>query len=109
VCPNARKSAIRAYKFRENTRKKLVGEGKDPSPSIFFSSLLERFYATEIPKSYLNGTEDNALPQGAEWGWHPRMSSRLGLFRLIQMPGSHEVIFTNPGGLAAKLIEAGRD
>jgi len=25
------------------------------------------------------------------------------------MPGSHEVIFTNPGGLAAKLIEAGRD
>ena len=54
---------------------------------------LERFYATEIPKSYLNGTEDNALPQGAEWGWHPRMSSRLGLFRLVQMPGSHEVIF----------------
>jgi hypothetical protein len=37
--------------------------------------------------------EDNALPQGAEWGWHPRMSSRLGLFRLVQMPGSHEVIF----------------
>jgi hypothetical protein len=49
------------------------------------------------------------LPQGAEWGWHPRMSSRLGLFRLVQMPGSHEVIFTNPGGLAEKLIEAGRD
>ena len=69
---------------------------------------LERFYATQIPKSYLNGTEDNAFPQGAEWGWHPRMSSRLGLFRLVQMPG-HEVIFTNPGGLAAKLIEAGRD
>ena len=39
--PNARKSAIRAYKFRENARKKLVGEGKEPSPSIFFSSLLE--------------------------------------------------------------------
>ena len=69
---------------------------------------LERFYATQIPKSYLNATEDHALPQGA-WGWHPRMSSRLGLFRLVQMPGSHEVIFTNPGGLAAKLIEAGRD
>ena len=70
---------------------------------------LERFYATQIPKSYLNGTEDNALPQGAEWGWHPRMSNRRGLFRLVQMPGSHEVIFTNPGGLAAKLFEAGRD
>jgi hypothetical protein len=43
------------------------------------------------------------------WGWHPRRSSRLGLFRLVQMPGSHEVIFKNPGGLAEKLIEAGRD
>jgi hypothetical protein len=53
---------------------------------------LERLYATQIPKSYLNGTEDNALPQGAKWGWHPRMSSCLGLFRLVQMPGSHEVI-----------------
>jgi hypothetical protein len=27
---------------------------------------LVRFYATKIPKSYLNGTEDHALPQGAE-------------------------------------------
>jgi hypothetical protein len=37
------------------------------------------------------------------------MSSRLGEFRLVQMPGSHEAIFTNPIGLASKLIEAGRD
>jgi len=42
LCPNARKSAIRAYKFREKPPKKLVGEGEVPSPSIFFSSLLER-------------------------------------------------------------------
>ena len=69
---------------------------------------LTRFYATQIPKSYLNCTEDIALPPG-EWCWHPRMSSRLGLYRLVQMPGSHEVLFTNPAGLADKLIEAGRD
>jgi hypothetical protein len=69
---------------------------------------LTRFYKLQIPKSYLNCTEDNALPQG-EWGWHPRMSSRLGLYRLVQMPGSHEVIFTNPKRLADKLVEAGRD
>lgn len=69
---------------------------------------LTRFYELQIPKSYLNCTEDNALPQG-EWGWHPRMSSRLGLYRLVQMPGSHEVIFTSPKKLADKLIEAGRD
>ena len=70
---------------------------------------LVRFYQHQIPKSYLNCTEDNALPQGPEWGWHPRMSQRLGLYRLVQMSGSHEVVFSNPTGLAEKLVEAGRD
>jgi hypothetical protein len=37
------------------------------------------------------------------------VSTRPGLFRLVQMPGSPEVLFTNPKGLAEKLIEAGRD
>lgn len=37
------------------------------------------------------------------------MSSRLGLFRLVQMPGSHEAIFSNPTLLAEKFVEAGRD
>jgi pimeloyl-ACP methyl ester carboxylesterase len=69
---------------------------------------LKQFYSLPIPKSYLYCTEDNALPQG-EWGWHPRMSNRLGLFRLVQMPGSHEVMFSNPIGLAEKIIAAGRD
>lgn len=69
---------------------------------------LKKFYSLPLPKSYLNCTEDTALPQG-EWGWHPRMSSRLGSFRLVQMQGGHEVMFSNPRGLAAKLIEAGRD
>ena len=69
---------------------------------------LKKFYSLSTPKSYINCTEDTALPLG-EWGWHPRTSSRLGLYRLVQMPGSHEVIYTNPKGLAAKIIEAGRD
>jgi pimeloyl-ACP methyl ester carboxylesterase len=69
---------------------------------------LKKFYSLEVPRSYINCTEDAALPPG-EWGWHPRMSSRLGLYRLVQMPGSHEVIYTNPKGLAAKIVEAGRD
>jgi len=69
---------------------------------------LKKFYSLSMPKSYINCTEDNALPQG-KWGWHPRMSNRLGLYRLVQMPGSHEVIYTNPKSLAAKIIEAGRD
>jgi pimeloyl-ACP methyl ester carboxylesterase len=70
---------------------------------------LKQFYSLPIPKSYLYCTEDNVLPQGEQWGWHPRMSNRLGLFRLVQMPGSHEVMFSNPIGLAEKMIVAGRD
>jgi len=37
------------------------------------------------------------------------MFSRLGLYRLAQMLGGHEVIFSDPNGLADKIIEAGRD
>ena len=69
---------------------------------------LSAFYELQIPKSYLNCTEDTALPPG-EWGWHPRMSQRLGLYRLVQMPGSHEVMFSNPTALADKIVEAGRN
>ncbi|HTR47664.1 MAG TPA: alpha/beta fold hydrolase [Verrucomicrobiae bacterium] len=69
---------------------------------------LKKFYSLQTPRSFINCTEDTALPPG-EWGWHPRMSSRLGLHRLVQMPGSHEVMYTNPAGLAEKILEAGRD
>jgi pimeloyl-ACP methyl ester carboxylesterase len=69
---------------------------------------LKKFHSLDKPTSYLVCTDDTVMPHG-EWGWHPRMSSRLGLHRLVQMPGSHEVIFTNPIGLADKIIEAGRD
>lgn len=61
----------------------------------------------KIPKSYLNCTEDTALPQSL--GWHPRLSEKLGLFRLVQSPGSHELCFSNPALLAGKLVQAGRD
>jgi pimeloyl-ACP methyl ester carboxylesterase len=78
-----------------------------------FCQLLEplhfkKFHSLSIPKSYLIATEDTVMPPG-EWGWHPRLSSRLGVYRLVQMHGSHEVIFSNPVGLADKLVEAGRD
>jgi pimeloyl-ACP methyl ester carboxylesterase len=62
-----------------------------------------------IPCSFINCTEDICMSYGPEWGWHPRMTSRLGLCRLVQMPGSHEVLFTNPDGLAKAIILAGRD
>ena len=61
----------------------------------------------ELPKSYINFTEDTALPQ--THGWHPRLSQKLGLFRLVQAPGGHEVCFTDPDGLARQIMIAGRD
>jgi len=60
-----------------------------------------------LPKSYLNGTEDISLPHHCPW--HPRLSRKLGLFRLIQVPGSHELCFSNPGRLAQAIMDAGRD
>jgi len=69
---------------------------------------METFHSLQIPRSFLVGTADMVMPPG-DSGWHPRMSSRLGTFRLVQMAGSHEAVFTNPIGLADKLIEAGRD
>lgn len=69
---------------------------------------MKGFYELEIPRSYINGLEDIALPQG-EYGWHPRMSNRLGNFRLVQMHGSHESLFSRPKVLARKLIQAGRE
>lgn len=61
----------------------------------------------QMGKSYINCTEDTALPHGH--GWHPRLSQKLGLYRLVQTPGGHELSFTNPGLLAEKIMLAGRD
>lgn len=61
----------------------------------------------QVGKSYLNCTEDIAMPAGHPW--HPRLSEKLGLYRLVQMPGSHEACFTNPTLLGEKIMEAGRD
>lgn len=61
----------------------------------------------EIPKSYINCTEDTAMPQS--FPWHPRLSEKLGLFRLVQTTGSHELCFTNPSLLGQKILDAGKD
>jgi len=63
---------------------------------------LKRFYSLPVPKSFVYFRQDKALPQGH---FHPRMSSRLGVFKLVEMDGSHEVMFTRSAELADKLIE----
>lgn len=60
-----------------------------------------------VGKSFLHCRQDTALPHSL--GWHPRLSERLGLFRLIECDGGHEMCFTDPELLAQKIEEAGRD
>ena len=67
---------------------------------------LTRFYSLTIPRSVIHCRDDRALPPGY---FHPRMSSRLGSFKLLEMDGSHEVMFTRPGELADKIAEASFD
>ena len=61
----------------------------------------------QIAKSYINCTEDTSLLH--HYPWHPRLSQKLGLFRLLQDPGSHELCFSNPKLLAQAIMDAGRD
>ncbi|WP_428646818.1 alpha/beta fold hydrolase [Roseibium sp.] len=82
----------------------------NPHPYATFTdpiSLSRNPAAMEIAKSYINCTEDTALPQSL--GWHPRLSEKLGLFRLVQVPGSHELCFSAPEVLASAILEAGCD
>ncbi|MEQ9812748.1 MAG: alpha/beta hydrolase, partial [Azospirillaceae bacterium] len=65
-------------------------EQLNPQPLATFNDpirLSRNPAAMEVGKSYINCTEDTAMP--ASLPWHPRLSEKLGLFRLVQFAGSH--------------------
>ena len=70
-------------------------------------ALSQPLAALQIGKSFVNCQQDTALPHGMPW--HPRLSERLGLFRLVECQGSHEVWFTDPQTIANAVVKAGRD
>jgi pimeloyl-ACP methyl ester carboxylesterase len=80
-------------------------EQLSPEPNQVNLDLLDlkRFYSLSIPSSFIHCRQDRALPPGY---FHPRMTSRLRKFRLLEMDGSHEVMFTRPEELAETIIEA---
>jgi pimeloyl-ACP methyl ester carboxylesterase len=82
-------------------------ERLSPEPNqVNLDSLdLKRFRSLAIPRSFIHCHHDKALPPGS---FHPLMSSRLGSFQLLEMDGSHEVMFTRPAELAEKIVEASR-
>jgi pimeloyl-ACP methyl ester carboxylesterase len=84
-----------------------VWERLSPEPSqVNLDKIgLQHFHSLTIPKSFIFCRHDKAMPPGY---FHPRMSSRLGAFKLLEMDGGHEVMFTRPAELAARLIDASR-
>jgi hypothetical protein len=87
---------------------RLVWERLVPQPFSPWDDKLDltQFHRGELPRSFIAVSDDRALAPGQ---WHPVMSSRLGTFKLVEMDGSHEVMFTRPAELARRLIEAADD
>ena len=56
---------------------------------------------TTVPKSVVFCKDDVSLPPGAYLG----MAQTLGEFDLIEVEGSHEALFTNPGVVAQGGLE----
>jgi len=55
-------------------------EQLSPEPYGFITERMpfQIFHILKTPKSYILPTEDISLPSDDEWGWHPRLTSRLG-------------------------------
>ncbi|MDE2364563.1 MAG: alpha/beta hydrolase [Hyphomicrobiales bacterium] len=82
----------------------------NPHPYATFTdriALKQPMAEVQIGKSYVNCQQDTAMPHSHPW--HPRLSERLGLFRLVECPGSHELWFTDPRRMAEAIEQAGRD
>ncbi|MBU3060269.1 alpha/beta hydrolase [Nocardia sp. NEAU-G5] len=86
-----------------------------PIPVRYFTDKLdlETFHelvgSGRLQASYVNPVSDFALPPG-EYASFPRFAQRLGpLARILQIPGSHYVMFSRPAELADTLVSAGRD
>lgn len=65
---------------------------------------LHRFFALEVPMRYVFATDDQVFGDPAFW--HPGMSNHLPACEVVELPGSHEVLFSNPRALADALVRA---
>ena len=86
----------------EETYKMLTPEPCQPFHDRLDLKILCTEYPQKLPELYRRSSF-------ACWFWHPKMSSRLGEFKLVEMGGSHEAMFTRPQELATKIIEASHD
>ena len=75
-----------------------------PQPIALFTTPITTrdFVRLNIPRSVVFCKDDASLPPGAFLG----MAQGLGDYQLIEIPGSHESLFTNPAVVAEGLIKA---
>lgn len=60
-------------------------------------------YSLDIPKGSIACRQDLSMPPGF---FHPGMTSHLSTYKLVEMDGSHEVLFTRPAEVADNIIAA---
>ena len=75
-----------------------------PQPIALFTTPINarNFAKLNIPLSVVFCKDDVSLPPGAYLG----MAQGLGDYQLIEVDGSHETLFTNPGVVAQGFIQA---
>jgi pimeloyl-ACP methyl ester carboxylesterase len=75
-----------------------------PQPIALFTTAIstQNFEELTIPISIVFCKDDASLPPGAYLG----MAQGLGDYKLIEVVGSHEALFTNPGVVAEGLLKA---
>ncbi|THF79534.1 alpha/beta fold hydrolase [Cohnella fermenti] len=79
----------------------------EPAGPLYEKLDLKKFYSLPTPRSYVYLTEDNVFPQTDEYSFHPAMSARLGLYRLIKGSGDHMVTPRYEPGYVARLLYMG--
>ena len=67
---------------------------------------LPTFFSLPIPKAFIYFTDDGGPTGDKDPAYHfcPRHIARLGEHQFLQMPGGHEVMYTDPEGLAMSLM-----
>ena len=75
-----------------------------PQPLALFTTPVDTqaFQNLSIPKAVVFCKEDVSLPPGAYLG----MAQGLGEHKLVEVEGSHEALFTNPGVVAQGILQA---
>lgn len=75
-----------------------------PQPLALFTTPIDAgpFNALDVPKSVLFCQDDVSLPPGAYLG----MAQGLGEHRLVEIPGGHETLYTDPRAFVDGLMRA---